>query len=718
MSRRDGQQSEEQCGSWKLLAEQAHQVLSATTIEQGMQRGLRIAGSLGNGDLAIAHWHCLITGKAQSLAVSTGREFNRFDQSRELGSPDLLDLLKKSLSETLFLQDPQLRGLQETLPPGCSSLVLALKDGEELLGALQIVSIVEGTDLLAQVEALRTCANLLARMASVQNKRQQLQAEADSFRKFISQISEGVWRIQMREPVPADWPLEKQIEGIFNEAYLTECNTAMARMYGYERAEELVGTPLSCLLIPEDPRNHLFLESFVRNGYRLNNAESVERDRHGRTHYFVNNLVGVLSPKGLQGAWSTQTDVTAYRELENRLTVAAAEAAEANQAKSAFLANVSHEIRSPLGVMLGFADLALDAPDLTEETRAYISAIRRNGQQVTEILGEVLDLSKIEASRMEIEEIRFPLVPMLSEVISFLDLHAREKGISLSLEKIGALPKVVKTDPTRLRQVLTNLIGNAIKFTEKGHVTLRVRMASPPKAGTPVQLEFTVADTGIGIPPELKEKLFQPFTQLEVSTSRRFGGTGLGLTLSKQLVQALGGDLSLQSSHVGRGSTFAFTISAGTFEGDMVMDSTSAAAPTVPQSAAQPEGHEEFAGKKVLVIEDSEDNQMLISRYLTAVGIQVEVASNGFEGIEKAESANYDLLVLDIQMPGMDGHQVARTLREKGFAQPIIALTAHAFKEDRERAFRSGFNEYLTKPINRVVLLKTLGHRLGSPALH
>ncbi|NJM09651.1 MAG: response regulator [Bdellovibrionaceae bacterium] len=276
----------------------------------------------------------------------------------------------------------------------------------------------------------------------------------------------------------------------------------------------------------------------------------------------------------------------------------------------------------------------------------------------------------------------------------------------------------MRTDPTRLRQILTNLIGNAIKFTEKGHVTLSVRMASPPKAGTPVRLEFTVADTGIGIPSELKEKLFQPFTQLEVSTSRRFGGTGLGLTLSKQLVQALGGDLSLQTSVVGQGSTFAFSVSAGTFEGDLVMDGRCVPGPAVAQPYAHQDEQQVFNGKRVLVIEDSEDNQLLISRYLGAVGIQVDLASNGFEGLEKLEKSLYDLVVLDIQMPGMDGHQVARTLRDKGFVQPIIALTAHAFKEDRERAFRNGINEYLTKPINRSVLLRTLSNRLGASPLH
>lgn len=419
----------------------------------------------------------------------------------------------------------------------------------------------------------------------------------------------------------------------------------------------------------------------------------------------------------LRSLGQTLIQIFNWRGQIEDLRTTAALASEASQAKSAFIANISHEIRTPLGVMLGFADLALDRPELSDETAEYISAIRRNGQLVTDILGEVLDLSKIEASRMEIEEIHFPLLPMLNEVILFLGLQAKDKGLQLCLERSGPLPAMVKTDPTRLRQILMNLIGNAVKFTEKGHVTLGVRMLSPPRAGTPVRLEFTVSDTGIGIPPKLKEKLFQPYTQLEVSTCRRFGGTGLGLTLSKQLVHALGGNLYLQQSEEGKGSTFVFEVGAGKYDGDSYEEHQ-----TMEKVAGQPlqfiEDRQVFAGRRVLVVEDSQDIQMLVSRYLKSVGISVEVASNGFEGLAKISQGTYDLVVLDIQMPGMDGHEVARTLREKGFSRPIVALTAHAFKEEREKAYQNGFSEYLTKPINRAVLLKTLGERLAEIELH
>lgn len=587
----------------------------------------------------------------------------------------------------------------------------------EVRGSLRLYSNV--AQLERESQALRDCVEILARSLFQQSCLHNSREMTERYRDFINEISEGVWRCELRQPMPKNLPPDEQVTFVFDHGYMAECNPAMARMYGFERAEEIVGAPLTDLLLVDEPRNHLYLESFVRNGYQMRNAESIEKDRDGNVRYFVNNLVGIVCADFVYGAWGTQTEITAYKNLETRLTEAAAAAAEANKAKSAFLANISHEIRTPLGVILGFADLALDKPDLSADTKGYISSIRRNGEQLSEILGEVLDMSKIEASRMEIEEIRFPLVPMLSEVVTFLDLHAREKGLALSLDKVGPLPKAVKTDPTRLRQILTNLISNAIKFTEAGFVKVGVRMVSPAIAGTPLQLEFTVSDSGIGISKEMGEKLFRPFIQAEASTARRYGGTGLGLHLSKQLANALGGDLTLQASDAGHGCTFLFTVAAGTFDGELMSDAkSSSVGPSVPQPFENAQDREVFEGKRVLLIEDSEDNQTLIKHYLSAVGIQVEVANNGFDGLEKIAGGEYDLIVLDIQMPGMDGHEVAKNLREQGYSQPIIALTAHAFKEEREKAFRNGFNEYLTKPINRMMLLKTLSNRLGSPALH
>lgn len=546
-------------------------------------------------------------------------------------------------------------------------------------------------------------------MTTQEQSIQDLKKSLSKYKDFVSEISEGVWRLELREAIPMNLPVDDQIRLCFEHGFMAECNASMAKMYGFDSPADLLGIPLHQILIPEDPKNREMMTAFIQSGYRLQNAESVERDRHGAICYFMNNLVGVVHDGKLEGAWGTQRDITEFRELENKLKAAAQEAGEANRNKSRFLANVSHEIRTPLGVILGFADLALDCKDLPKEARGYIQAIRRNGRQLGELLGEVLDMSKIEASQMEIEYIRFALGPFLKEITASMGVSAREKGLRLQIERHGPLPKYVKTDPTKLRQVLVNLLGNAIKFTEHGSVTLSVRMLSEAVAGVPVQLEFSVVDTGIGISDELKERLFQPFVQAEASTSRKYGGTGLGLSLSRELACVLGGSLSLSQSVSGRGSTFVFCVTCGEMESEIVMASM--------EIPCESEGACHLKGKRVLVVEDSEDNQVLISRFLSAAGVNVELACDGREGIEKALSQNFDLVVMDIQMPGIDGHEAARILRASGYTKPIIALTAHAFKEDREKAFASGFNEYLTKPINRSVLLRTLDHKVAQ-ALH
>lgn len=703
---------------WKMLAQQSPDLFSADGLDETLDRGLHLARTLAQSEMALVHlrWHQ--APHCKSWVVAGDGEFGRFHHSHELSCPKMLSLFDHT-TDLVVLNSAQTKDIGQHLPARANSVLLAMRTPKrDLTGVLQFVTGGSESGALGRSDLLRAFGSVFTQAIGSVRERRQLGTVVQRYKNFVAEVSEGVWRFEAPLALAPDTEVERQVEAILEHAYLAECNPAMARMYGFENPNEIIGTPLKSLLIPEDTRNVEMLREFVRNGYRLSNAESMETDRQGKVHYFTNNLVGVIENGFLTGAWGTQQEITAFKEMERKLTKNADSASEASRAKTEFLANVSHELRTPLNVILGFADLALDAPNLGEDVRHYISSIRRNGQQLAQILGEVLDLSKIEASRMEIEQIRFPLLPMINEVISFMDLTAREKGLSLQLEKIGALPKVVKTDPTRLRQVLTNLIGNAIKFTEKGGVTVGLRLVTAPKAGKDMQLEFTVSDTGMGISDTLKAKLFQPYSQQDASTSRRFGGTGLGLTLSKQLVHALGGDLRLQTSHVGHGSTFVFTIDAGPFEGDLTVDARSGASLQVEEPRGVKREEAAFNGKRVLVVEDSEDNQLLISRYLAAVGIAVDLASNGFEGMEKAQHNDYDLVLLDIQMPGLDGHQVARNLRERGFAKPIIALTAHAFKEDREKAFASGFNEYLTKPINRSVLLKTLGQRLSSPVVH
>ncbi|MGZ5278516.1 MAG: sensor histidine kinase, partial [Pseudobdellovibrionaceae bacterium] len=251
-------------------------------------------------------------------------------------------------------------------------------------------------------------------------------------------------------------------------------------------------------------------------------------------------------------------------------------ATSASDAKSQFLADMSHEIRTPLGIMIGFTDLALETPDLKAEVCEYLQSIKRNGNQLMALIGEVLDLSKIEANKLEVEKLRCSLPNMLDEITSSMEIRADEKGITLILDLSNPIPEWISTDPTKFRQILINLIGNAIKFTENGSVEICPRVTEPLEKGKEIRLEILIKDSGIGMSPEQQAKLFEKFSQADISTSRRFGGTGLGLALSRNLARALGGEVELLKSEVGNGSVFSFQVPGGPFEGELYLDSPSA----------------------------------------------------------------------------------------------------------------------------------------------
>ena len=425
------------------------------------------------------------------------------------------------------------------------------------------------------------------------------------------------------------------------------------------------------------------------------------------THCYDLTIEPLRSSEGeIEGLTIASIDVT-ERMLAEEAQKKALEAAEqANQAKTRFLSNMSHEIRTPLGVIQGFADLALDSSISASERGDYLHTIKRNAQNLTKLLGEILDLAKIEAGRVELEKTRFSLPDLVSEVVAAMNLQAREKGVHLKFEIRGPFPEFVRTDATRLRQVLINLVSNALKFTEKGSVDIHAEVLPRTSETEPVFIEFTVRDTGIGLSPDQQLRLFEAFMQADNSTTRKFGGTGLGLNLSKKLIQSLGGDLTLEESSVGRGSSFRFTFDAG------VLSSQDFAArfkmrEDTPEKKS-PRFADELKGLTVLLVEDSVDNQVLFTHYLRNMGVKVDLASDGFEGVQKAQSFAYDAILMDVQMPNLDGYDATKILRTGGLKTPIVALTAHAFKEERERALLLGFSEYLTKPLNPAILVATL----------
>ncbi len=389
---------------------------------------------------------------------------------------------------------------------------------------------------------------------------------------------------------------------------------------------------------------------------------------------------------------STELKLIAAKE---EAELARTEAERANNLKSAFLANMSHEIRTPLGVMIGFADLITDTEIPPDDRKQFAQTLKRNGEQLTLLIDDILDLSKVEAGHLKVEVLEFSLRSMIQDVFLTMKVKAQEKNLKLTFKVDKNIDDKLCSDPTRLRQILFNVIGNAVKFTQTGEVTLSIMQNAE-------LLELEVHDTGMGIALEHQTSLFKPFMQADESMTRKFGGTGLGLALSKRLAQLLGGDLTLKESILGKGSTFKLVIKnrLPNVEGRKI----SAAA--IKESTIEPKLA--LNGLAILLVEDSPDNQVLISRLLTKKGAKVEIAENGLVGIEKALNGIHNLVLMDVQMPVLDGYSATQRLREAGYRKPIIALTAHAMSDVREKCFNLGYSDYLPKPINPSNLVNTI----------
>ncbi len=393
------------------------------------------------------------------------------------------------------------------------------------------------------------------------------------------------------------------------------------------------------------------------------------------------------------------------RSSELREALKAAQ--NASRAKSEFLANMSHEIRTPMTAILGFSDLLIESPGglAAEEGRQALDAIKRNGEHLLAIINDILDLSKIEADRMEVERIPVNPATLLSEVAALMSLRAGERGLTLRCEVDGLIPARIQSDPVRLRQILLNLIGNAIKFTSKGEVRVTVRRPESLEV-----IEFAVMDSGIGMTAEQQTRLFRPFAQADSSTTRRYGGTGLGLTISRRLARLLGGDIDIESAP-GRGSVFHVRIATGALEGVEMVSALDTPTPLRVPSPAQ--AGRALLGGRILLVEDGPDNQRLIRRLLNAWGAEVAIAENGRQAVDLALDAwrrevPFDVILMDMQMPVMDGYTATRELRRVGYDGAVIALTAHAMATDRDRCLEAGCDDYATKPIDRKALRTTI----------
>jgi PAS domain S-box-containing protein len=422
------------------------------------------------------------------------------------------------------------------------------------------------------------------------------------------------------------------------------------------------------------------------------------RRADGRYRWHLCRALPILDATGQICEWfGTHTDIEEQKQLQGELMRAKQEAEEVSQMKSAFLATVSHEIRTPLSAIIGFSRLLVEESWPKEKMKEFAQISLRNGYALSRIIDDILDLSKVEAGKLEIAQSEISLQELLSEVVESLSVKAMEKGIGVSYRIEDTVPETFLSDAVRLRQILINIIGNAIKFTVEGDVQVTAQSEATEAGKT---LSVYVKDTGCGISEQNASNLFQPFQQADTSTSRKYGGTGLGLALSRKLSQLLGGNVTLVRSAPSEGSTFKIELplKAKASAAKLMSKRVEGATRSLPVKPR-------LRGMRILVAEDAVDTQLLIRQILQKQGAEIDFADNGQQAVERAGSKEYDIILMDIQMPVCDGYQATRTLRSRAYSKPIIGLSAHAMREEHDKIIASGCNEHLAKPFDPKALV-------------
>ena len=494
--------------------------------------------------------------------------------------------------------------------------------------------------------------------------------------------------------------IESNIDAIMTTdpaGIISDVNKQMEALTGCTR-DELIGSPFKSHFT--DPERAEAGIKLVLSEKKVTDFELTACARDGKKTVVSYNATTFYDRgRTLQGVFAAARDITERKQVEAELHQARAAAESASQTKSDFLASMSHEIRTPVNSIIGIAAL-LAKTCLTPEQTKYVEIFSRASENLLHLINDILDLSKVEASQLELERTEFSLNGLVEKVIEMLTVRAQQKDLALLCEIMPGVPTGLVGDPNRLQQVLLNLLGNAIKFTESGQVALRVSLDA--SSSVPDTVLFTVSDTGIGIPRDKLDQIFERFTQADTSTTRRYGGSGLGLTISKRLVELMAGRIWVESG-VGEGSVFSFAVPLEIWTGAKT-------AVVVPfgMGPAQP-----LRPLHILLVEDYPDNRTITLAYLEDTPYRVEIADNGAIACEKFIAGHFDLVLMDRQMPVMDGLTATRTIRDWELANyrpptPIIALTAAALKGDREKCVDAGCTAYLTKPIKQSVLLQAI----------
>jgi PAS domain S-box-containing protein len=519
----------------------------------------------------------------------------------------------------------------------------------------------------------------------------------------------------------------KKVDLDFNLQYMSASGV---KALGLEDITEYYGKPYPLDFYPDAFKENMIqcLET-VRDTGEIVAKENSIADLDGNPLWFHSTLVPVFDDAAqLDYIIVVSIETTERRLAEEELRETNARLIEqtskanelttraesANIAKSEFLANMSHEIRTPMTAILGFAETVADSVQNPENINA-IATVRRNGEFLLDIINDILDISKIETGKMAVEIDDYSPCEVVNEVVRLVENHARDKGLAFNVEFVGEIPEMIRTDATRLRQILINLVGNAIKFTERGEVRLVTRFVAD---GTTPSLRFDVVDTGIGMAEDQAARLFKPFVQADNSITREFGGTGLGLAISKRFAEMLGGDITIAASELGVGTNFRATISTGAIEGVRMIEGRRTCG-TGSEAGGSPSALVDLSGYRVLVAEDGLDNQRLISFVLTKAGAEVVSKENGKLALEAALEAQgagrtFDCILMDVQMPVMSGLETTAALRAVGYTAPIIALTAHAMASDRRACLEAGCDDFATKPIDRAQLIGLIARHIGS----
>ncbi|HYX31984.1 MAG TPA: PAS domain S-box protein [Oligoflexus sp.] len=558
-------------------------------------------------------------------------------------------------------------------------------------------------------------------------------------------LTRPLYLASFMDRIPAEPPLQSKSELIFQSALLDSIgeaiiatdlegsilywNKAAEQIYGWE-AKEVLGKNIITITPVEESRDlGLEIMAALQAGQSWS-GEFIVRHRDGRrfparvtntclrdSFGNLSTIIGISSDLTEKKAMETQWQVLHSELCEQQVAMVNLEkvhVAEANRFKSEFIANMSHEIRTPLAVIRGYAEL-LTSDDLNVDRTECIESILRASRQVELLVNDILDIAKVEAGRLEIQPMPVSLATILSDIKEMLNIKVAEKNVKLDFAIPSAMPTSIQTDPFRLKQILLNVVGNAIKFTPDGEVSVKVAMI--PTRGKPSSrlLSFVISDTGIGMTQEQSARIFGAFSQADRSITRNYGGNGLGLSLSLELARLLGGDLVLQKSEPGKGSTFLLTVDPG----DVGEISKSPDPPLTLPSAALPARkisiEPNIRDMKILVVEDADDVRAIVKYFLQNQRASVTEATNGAEAIHLAHASPFDAILMDLQMPICDGFKATRHLRSEGCCWPIYALTAHAMTGEREKCLAAGFSGYLTKPINFREMIAVLSKERKAP---